>query len=141
VEYDAYGRVEETIQTYGVLDLPEDRVNVVMTNCGYVNPAGGFTSTMVHTMTNTVLNSTNYQTTYIYTYDANRNILSISDETNTTSYVYEGLGQLIRENSQTAGKNWMHMYVASGNITQKCEYAYTTDSLINAVALDTSAYG
>ena len=33
------------------------------------------------------------------------------------------------------------MYDAGGNITQKCEYAYTTGNLVNATALDTIAHG
>jgi len=33
--------------------------------------------------------------TYRYTYDANGNILSVSDGTNTTSYVYDSANQLV----------------------------------------------
>ena len=50
-----------------------------------------------------------------YTYDARGNITAISDGTNTTSYVYDSLDQLTRENNQAAGKTWVYTYNAWGN--------------------------
>ncbi|MBO5952750.1 MAG: hypothetical protein J6Q53_01270 [Oscillospiraceae bacterium] len=38
-----------------------------------------------------------------YTYDANGNILTVSDGTYTTSYVYDSANQLVRENNQAGG--------------------------------------
>ena len=112
---------------------------MVMTTYGYTNPDDTHTSTQIRTLTNSV--GTSYDKTYTYTYDANGNILSIGDGTNTTSYVYDGLNQLKRENNPAAGKTWTYAYDAGGNITQKCEYAYTTGSLEGIAPLDTIAYG
>ena len=74
-----------------------------------------------------------------YTYDARGNITAISDGTNTTSYVYDSLDQLTRENNQAAGKTWVYTYDNGGNILSKSEYAYTTGAL--GAALDTISYG
>ena len=74
-----------------------------------------------------------------YTYDARGNITAISDGTNTTSYVYDSLDQLTRENNQAAGKTWVYTYDNGGNILSKSEYAYTTGTL--GAALDTISYG
>ena len=72
------------------------------------------------------LDAANYDRTYTYTYDANGNILSVSDGTNTTSYVYDSLNQLVRENNQAAWKTWVYTYDNGGNITSRTAYAYTT---------------
>lgn len=66
---------------------------------------------------------------FIYTHDKNGNILSVSDGTNTTSYVYDSQNQLIRENNQAAGKTWCYSYNDGGNIVSKLEYDYTTGEL------------
>ena len=68
-------------------------------------------------------------TVYSYTYDANGNITSISDGTNTTTYVYDAANQLVRENNQAAGKTWRWTYDNAGNILSKEEFAYTTGTL------------
>ena len=69
---------------------------------------------------------------YTYTYDDNGNILTVSDGTNTTSYVYDSQNQLIRENNQAAGKTWAYAYDNAGNIKNRREYAYTTGELTSA---------
>ena len=112
---------------------------MVMTTYGYTNPDDTHTSAQIRTLTNAV--GTSYDKTYTYTYDANGNILSIGDGTNTTSYVYDGLNQLTRENNQAAGKTWTYTYDAGGNITEKREFAYTTGSLEGITPIDTIAYG
>lgn len=81
----------------------------------------------------------NTATTYAYTYDSNGNILSVSDGTNTTSYVYDSANQLLRENNQAANKTWVWTYDNAGNIQSKSEYAYTTGELGEAV--DMVSYG
>jgi len=57
----------------------------------------------------------------------------------TTSYVYDGLNQLIRENNESAGKTWTYSYDAGGNFVEKKEYTYTTGTL--GEAPDTIFYG
>ena len=63
---------------------------------------------------------------YSYTYDANGNILAVSDGTSTTGYTYDAQGQLVREDNQAAGKTWVYSYDNGGNILSRSEYAYTT---------------
>ena len=58
--------------------------------------------------------------TYTYTYDSIGNILSTTDGTYTTSYVYDGLNQLVRANDERAGKTYTYSY-SNGNITEQKE--------------------
>ena len=80
----------------------------------------------------------NYDITYSYTYDDNGNILSVSDGTNTTSYVYDTANQLIRENNQEGSFTHVWVYDDAGNILSRTEYAYTTGDL--EAATDTVSY-
>ena len=82
--------------------------------------------------------TSSFDAAYAYTYDNNGNILSVGDGTSTTSYVYDNVGQLIRENNQAANKTWVWTYDDAGNITSKTEYGYTTGTL--GTALSTVAY-
>ncbi len=77
---------------------------------------------------------------FSYTYDYNGNITSISDGTSTASYVYDSLGQLIRENNGFIGKTITYTYDAGGNILSKSEYAYTTSASLGTPTA-TISYG
>ena len=81
-----------------------------------------------------------FDVTYYYTYDANGNILTVSDATNITSYVYDSANQLIRENNEAEGKTWTYAYDDGGNITEKKEYAFTTGTLGTVLKTDTYGY-
>lgn len=68
--------------------------------------------------------------TFNYTYDERGNIETISDPVEgSRSYEYDALGQLVRENNQTANKTWTWEYNSAGNIKNRKEYAYTTGTL------------
>lgn len=108
---------------------------VVTQTITYNNKDSSHTFSQVATWKNQVGSTS---TTYNYTYDDNGNITSVSDGTYTTSYVYDGLNQLTRENNQKANKTWTYSYDAGGNITEKKEYNYTTGTL--GTALDTIPY-
>lgn len=123
--YDVYGRMTGITAKRG-------SSTVVSTGITYKNPTSATTSTQVYKWTVG-------GTTYTYTYDARGNITAISDGTNTTSYVYDSLDQLTRENNQAAGKTWVYTYDNGGNILRKSEYAYTTGTL--GASLDTISYG
>ena len=123
--YDVYSRMTGIAAKNG-------SSTVVSTGITYKDPTSTTTSTQVYKWTVG-------GTTYTYTYDSRGNITAISDGTNTTSYVYDSLDQLTRENNQAAGKTWVYTYDNGGNILSKSEYAYTTGTL--GAALDTISYG
>ena len=78
---------------------------------------------------------------YTYTYDDNGNILSVSDGTNTTSYVYDSANQLVRENNQAQNFTKVWNYDNAGNILSRSEYAYTTaNDLSSLTATETVTY-
>ena len=126
--YDAYGRITRMEDKQGETSLQ----TVVYTYHDTAERA----STQIATMRTT--RGTAVDVVYSYTYDGNGNILTISDGTNTTSYVYDSANQLIRENNQGAGKTWTWVYDNAGNITSRKEYAYTTGDL--GTPIDTIPY-
>ena len=85
-----------------------------------------------------------------YYYDANYRISSIVyhsyDEDGYLNspifdiFVYDDLGQLVRENNARLNRTYVYTYDNAGNLTQKKEYAYTTGSTENATPLDVINY-
>ena len=80
-----------------------------------------------------------------YTYDKLGNITAISQKpvdgsySNVASYVYDSLGQLVRENSVDENKTRVYNYDNGGNITSINEYAYTTGEVGSII--NTKEYG
>ena len=120
--YDAFGRVsQQTGQHNGTTFLSN--------TIGYTGSG---------TATSGQISSYNGLT---YTYDDNGNILTVSDGTNTTGYVYDTQNQLVRENNPAAGKTWTWVYDNAGNILSRNEYAYTTGTLGTPVDTVSYTYG
>ena len=82
-----------------------------------------------------------YDVTYSYTYDGNGNILSASDGTNTTTYVYDSANQLIRENNPVGNFTYVWTYDSAGNLLSRTQYPYTTGELGTATDTVVYAYG
>lgn len=61
-----------------------------------------------------------------YTYDANGNIISIKDSAGESTFRYDELNQLIRENNHQSNKTITYAYDLGGNLTVEKEYAFTT---------------
>ena len=121
--YDDYSRVSgKTAQHVDTTDL-----NVLEETFTYRNPVEDGATSQVETYR--TASPAGYDVTYSYTYDGNGNILSVSDGTNTTGYVYDTANQLLRENNQAAGKTWGYVYDDAGNILRRLEYGYTTGDL------------
>ena len=119
-DYDSSGRIEtQTTKNGSTVVLTESYT--------YKAPTSTTTSAQIDTYTTTAPNG--YSVTYSYTYDGNGNILSISDGTNTTSYVYDSANQLIRENNQAGNFTYTWTYDNAGNILNRKKYAYTTGTL------------
>lgn len=82
------------------------------------------------TKTTTLLKSiTTLDVPYVYEYDQLGNITSIGFNGGTPStYEYDELNQLVRENSKVENKTYTYEYV-NGNIKYKHQYDYTTGTL------------
>jgi len=139
--YDSYGRLSKAQYLY------KDAVKITTTPTytERTDSTSGqvYTTAQIKTWRNQAVD---YDVAYSYTYDNRGNILSVVREaknTNvktTTSYTYDGLNQLTRENNQAAGKTWVYTYDAGGNILTKKEYAYTTGTVGTAVSTVTYGY-
>ena len=70
---------------------------------------------------------------FAYAYDIRGNITAETRNGATTSYVYDGIGQLVRVNDPHENVTWVYNYDCGGNITGKVKYAYTTGNLGSAV--------
>lgn len=76
-----------------------------------------------------------------YIYDSEGNIISILENgEEKASYEYDGLGQLIRENSIYANKTIIYSYDNAGNILKSEEYAYTSGDLGEIISEKTYSY-
>ena len=73
-----------------------------------------------------------------YAYDNVGNIVSSTRGSVTTTYAYDGLGQLTRVNDPAENATWVYNYDRGGNILSKVKYAYTTGAL--GAALQSIAY-
>ena len=128
--YDGFGRLASYVTRY-------DGATKLTQNYTYRTVNGGATGQVASV--NYVGVDGGFNRQYTYTYDNNGNILSISDGTNTTTYVYDSANQLIRENNQAGEFTHTWTYDNGGNITSRKEYDYTTGAL-PATPKDTIAY-
>ena len=108
-EYDKFGRVSRRtwntaspyISAYSYIDNGENR----------------------YSLPKTIKNGSE---TLNYTYDANGNIISIKDSAGESTFRYDELNQLIRENNHQLNKTITYAYDLGGNLTVEKEYAFMT---------------
>ena len=133
--------------SYDALYRPSDKT--LTTPAGWVMTTGYTfrttstnTSTLVSQYTSTVVATGTYSnTSYTYTYDVDGNITQIVDGNGKKiSYVYDDLGQLLRENNQVLGKTYVYTYDNGGNRTSKKTYAYTTGALGTVTETESYTY-
>ncbi len=129
--YDNYGRLSQQALWHNGAAIQYDKYT-------FTSPESNKLSGQIHTV-NTVYGGYNF--TYTYTYDDNGNITSVSNGTNTTSYVYDSANQLIRENNQAGGYTHTWEYDNAGNIQNRKEYSYTTGELGTSTDTITYSYG
>ena len=101
--FDNFGRISSVASDFGSFDYTKQYTYVT---------DGTNTSYLVGSYTSTVGTSS---TTYNYTYDSNGNITKIIKNGTETTYSYDNLGQLIKEQSGRVTKNYT--YDNAGNIT------------------------
>jgi RHS repeat-associated protein len=102
--------------------------------------ANGSTSHLVGQYTNENGNGVVLQQ-YEYTYDANGNILTISDGgVLKASYTYDGLNRLIREDNAWTNVSYSYNFDAGGNLNTVTTHAYTTGALGAATATQNYSY-
>ena len=79
---------------------------------------------------------------YNYTYDANGNITKITLSTGAEyRYVYDDIGQLIREDNSTLNRTYVYSYDDAGNILSKKTYALAAAGVTPAPLYSTYSYG
>jgi len=76
-----------------------------------------------------------------YTYDANGNIETITEDGKQIKYQYNELNELKREDNQVLNKTIVYTYDKGGNLTSKTEYPYTTGTPVTATKAYSYAYG
>ena len=126
-EYDSFYRLKKkTLETPGALAISTEYVF-------QANTVG--TSTQLDSYISTVTGSSGTATTsYSYSYDGDGNITQIVDGNGKkTTYVYDDLGQLIRENIEAQNKTYVYTYDNGGNRTSKKTYAYTTAASLSSL--------
>lgn len=66
---------------------------------------------------------------FVYSYTPQGNISAVTDGDRQSTYQYDEINQLIRENNAYLNKTVTYSYDAGGNILSKTTYPYTTGSL------------
>ena len=123
--YDGFKRLEKKVYDYYLSGNSSTRytntVNYTFVNSPR-NPS--LTSSLVETVTSKVNNYA--AVTYTYEYDYNGNVTKISLSNGTEyRYVYDDLGQLLREDNTALDRTYVYTYDNAGNILTKSTYALT----------------
>ena len=90
---------------------------------------GGYTSTVNGTAK-----------TYNYTYDSKGNITSVVIGDKEIRYVYDDIGQLLREDNGVANKTYVYTYDNAGNIISKKTYSLTAAGVTPTSLTRTDSY-
>ncbi|MBQ8393462.1 MAG: RHS repeat protein [Clostridia bacterium] len=128
--YDSYGRVTHNAMEY----TDSYGYAYILDELHYEEVSSNGTSYLISDVNTRMGDVTLYNASY--TYDDKGNITRIiyidytSNTTKNVYYVYDSIGQLIRENNQLLGKTFVYEYDSSGNILSKKEYNYTTTSIL-----------
>ncbi|MBR3864556.1 MAG: RHS repeat-associated core domain-containing protein [Clostridia bacterium] len=136
--YDGINRATEVTVSSGGIDrrteysfAPAKKLNKLPSLDGPVSlqPGGTTSTTSVVGSTNLIsqITETGYGSTVTtqIEYDSNGNITKYGN----TTYVYDSLNRLVRENNYDLDKTIIYEYDNSGNLFRRKEYAYTTGTI------------
>ncbi|WP_035381744.1 DNRLRE domain-containing protein, partial [Fervidicella metallireducens] len=117
-------------RTLDILYDPIGRLNSKTLNTGSFNYNTTFSyidsKTDTSYTTNMLASINNNGKSINYTYDANGNIETITQDGKIIKYYYNELNELTREDNQILNKTIVYVYDMGGNIKTKTEYPYTT---------------
>ena len=136
--YDTYMRVTSKVYDFYVKSDSSKRFTntVSYTFSSY----GSHTSAQVASYTSQV--NSNSAVTSTYAYDGNGNITKIAlSNGQEYRYVYDDLGQLIREDNSIANRTYVYSYDNAGNIQYKKTYLLTAEGSTPSTLYNTYSYG
>ena len=136
--YDVYDRLHERVVDFY---LTSDTTSRYTNTVSYTFEETEYgTSSQVKTYTSVVNDNTGV--TYNYEYDYNGNITRITLSTGEEyRYVYDDLGQLIREDNSEDGCTYVYTYDDAGNILSKKTYALTAAGVTPTTLRSSYTYG
>ena len=135
--YDKFGRLTQAETTFDsgtntTIDFSMQKAYTYLTE-------GDAATGLVSTYTTTV---GGVARTYTFTYDVNGNITKIVDSAGyTCRYVYDDLGQLIREDDGYTNHTYLYTYDNAGNIIKKETYNYTAAGIPPTLGGSSISYG
>ena len=136
--YDDYYRLSSKVYAFD-LDTDSSKKFTNTTTYEYKNYSGGNTGIEVDEYSTKVNDGT--ALSFYYTYDARGNITKIlASNIDEMRYVYDDLGQLIREDNNVLGRTYVYTYDDAGNITSKKTYALTAEGATPSSLYDTYGY-
>ena len=136
--YDTYNRITSKVYNFYLSKNTSSKYTNTVSYT-FVNNANN-TSALVESFTSKV--NSNTTTTDTFTYDRNGNITKIVSSSGTeTRYVYDKLGQLLREDNSAMNRTYVYSYDNAGNITSKKTYALTAEGITPTTLYSNIAYG
>ncbi len=138
--YDGFKRLEEKVYDFYVYGDSTTRFTNTV-NYTFVNSpwSSTKTSSLVETVTSQV--NSYSAVTYTYEYDYNGNVTKITLSNGTEyRYVYDDLGQLLREDNTAKSRTYVYTYDDAGNILTKSTYALTAEGSTPSTLYSTYSY-
>lgn len=136
--YDTYNRLTTKVYNFYLSKNTSSKYTNTVSYT-FVNNANN-TSALVESFTSKV--NSNTATTDTFTYDRNGNITKIVSSSGTeTRFVYDKLGQLLREDNSAMNRTYVYSYDNAGNITSKKTYALTAEGITPTTLYSNIAYG
>ncbi len=138
--YDGFNRVDEKIYDFYVDGDSDDRFTNTLT---YTFVNSDFNSSKTSSLVESVTSKVNSYAavTYTYEYDYYGNVTKITLSNGTEyRYVYDNMGQLLREDNTAKSRTYVYTYDTAGNILSKRTYALTAEGSTPSTLYNTYNY-